>query len=204
MRWSALAASAFAFVASVSLAETYQMDFGPPGQVEYAEKDFGDATNVSPTKAGETGDNYVLKGVEYKLGSATLSAEKVGAFSVDGETTSKTADSLTKSFFFANADNPDVGAVVELKLTGVKPTDKVTFAFINSVQKFAAVVTVKGGEKSETKEVNDDAEFVTFTTLTGSDTYTISLTHPADKPGEANLAGARISIEPQDPAPAGK
>lgn len=204
MRWSVLAASAVAFVASVSLAETYQMDFGPPGQVEYAGKDYGAATNVSPTKTGETGDNYVLKGVEYKLGSATLSAEKIGAFSVDGESTPQTADSLTKSFFFANADNPDVGAVVELKLTGVKPTDKVTFAFINSAQKFAAVVTVKAGEKTETKDVNDDTEFVTFSPLTGADTYTISFTHPADKPGEANIAGARITIEAQDPAPAGK
>ncbi len=190
--------SAFATLMMLSpfaMAETFQIDFGPPGHVEYTGKDFGGATAVTPSKPGENGEGFSLTNLEYKLGGATLSADKVGAFSVDGDADPTIADSLTKSFLFASPDNENVGAVIELKLTGVKPTDKVTFAFIRSHQPFDAQVTVTGGDKRETKDVTTDAEFTTVGTLSGADTYTIQITHLADKPAEANIAGARITIE---------
>lgn len=197
MRLSVLLAS-LAAASSLTIAETYQLDFGPPGHVQYTGKDYGEATNVAASKAGETGENFTVTNIEYKLGDAVLSAEKVGAFSVDGDTSADTADSMTKSFFFANPENADVGATIELKLTGVKPTDKVTFSFIRSSQPFPASVTVTGGEKKESKDVDSDTDFVTVATMTGQDTYTIHITHPADKPAEANIAGARITIEHAD------
>lgn len=199
MRWNQLKACAFAGAAlmcGLAMAETYQIDFGSPGHVNYTGADFGNAAVIKASKEGEKGENFSVKGIEYKLGDAVLSAEKVGAFSVDGETNPEAADALTKSFIFANPANPDVGAVVELKLSGVKPTDKVTFAFIRAAQPFNANVTVVAGDKKESKDVTTDAEFTTFGVVTGQESYTIQITHLADAPSEADIAGARITIEP--------
>lgn len=193
-RMAALAAILVApFVAQ---AETYQIDFGPPGHTEYTGNDFGEAKHVTPSKPGENGDSFSLTGLEYKLTDAIiLAAEKVGAFSLDGDADPKSPEALTKSFIFANPDNFEVGAAVELKLSGVKPTDKVTFAFIRSSQPFDASVTIFQGEKQTEKEITTDKEFTSVGTFTGSDTYIIRITHLPDKPAEANIAGARITIE---------
>jgi hypothetical protein len=189
---------------ALASAEVFQLDFGPPGHVQYTGNDYGEGTNVTPSKPGESGENFTVTNLEYKLGDATLSAEKVGAFSVDGDASADVADAMTKSFIFANPENADVGATIEMKLTGIKPTDKVTFAFLRSSQPFPASVTVVGGDKKETKDVDSDTDFVTVATMTGHDTYTIQITHLADKPAEANIAGARITIEHAGNAPADK
>lgn len=193
-RMAALAAVLLAPL--MARADTYQIDFGPPGHTEYTGTDYGEAKQITPSKPGENGDSFSVTGLEYKLGdSVTLAAEKVGAFSVDGDADPKTPDAMLKSFIFANPENPAVGAAVELKLSGVKPTDKVTFAFIRSNQNFDANVTIIQGEKQADKDITSDKEFTAVGTFTGSDSYIIKITHLTDKPAEANIAGARITIE---------
>lgn len=198
MRLSALVLAAAAVMSASVQAETYQMGFGPVGHVQFSGKQFGDAMPVGPSKAGEPGDNFVLKNVEYQLGAATLTAAKVGAYSTDDQAPSSKPEALTRSFFFANPNNPDVGAVVELKLAGCKATDTVKFEFIRSNQPFDAHVIVTGGEKKIEKDITSDGDFTEVGTLTGSETYTIQITHLADKPAEADISGARISITSAD------
>jgi len=203
MRFAArVFASVFALgltaVAAQAKPYTYVIDFGAPGHTEYNGKDFADAKIVNSSNPGDPGDNFSIKGLEFKLDDAVLHSDLVGAYNLDGDADAGSMDALTKSFIFSNSDNPTVGASVTLTLKGVKSGDKITFAFIRSSQNFDAHVTVAGGDKKEEKDVTTDKEFTTVGTLTGSDTYTITITNVSGATGEADIAGAKITIDSGD------
>jgi len=201
-----IAARVFASVLSIGLSAaaaqarpyTYLIDFGAPGHTEYSGKDFADAKIVNSSNPGDPGDNFSIKGLEYKLDDAVLRSDLVGAYNLDGDADASSMDALTKSFIFSNSDNPTVGGSVTLTLKNVKKDDKITFAFIRGNQNFDAHVTVAGGDKKEEKDVTTDKEFTTVGTLTGSDSYTITITNVAGATGEADIAGAKITIDSGD------